>query len=624
MGSKHSKKQNIISTTNKNNVNFSSAPVITTTNVVEIKPTYYQPPPPVILNQIEGGAYVGGISLKYIINLICNSSTLSRHDTMEDLVCEVIKPATKDKQESYLQKLAREQPSKVKPTADHFVSYVWGYELVNELLASLKYTLLEKPKQEDVFIWLDGFCVNQHQVSNGITATPEQLQTTFGESLKAIGSVVMVLVNWRKPTYSNRIWCVFEAFMAKKSNTKVILAMSENEEESLVQAMVGNGIYDGFLLDLFGNVDVETAKAKEPQDQEAILQLIRQYGVADVNAVILDNLKQWLVQVGDFALKNASENSQEAGRICGSLYMIHDALGELDTALEWAQKSLEIKIKLHGPEHQNVATAYNNIAACSKELGRFDDALAANEKDWAICSKILGISHPNTIRCRFWKANILQAQGKLEESLVIRDEVLQMSRDHLGVNDEYTTLARNHKADCLRQLKRYDEALVLFNEVVEWSIQHAIRNQLGENQPFLADRFNYKAQCLQEMGHAEDALPLCSQALDIFMKTMGSNNSFVAVSAIIKGKCLDDLHRSSEALELFNQALKIRVKFYKGYENANVAEALHCKAVCLKHLGQLEEANDLGKQSVEIYERKLGRDHPITGEVRNVWMAAVV
>jgi hypothetical protein len=42
--------------------------------------------------------------------------------------------------------------------------------------------------------WLDAFCVNQHMKS---TAPPEQLQQTFGESLKAIGSVVMVISNWQ-------------------------------------------------------------------------------------------------------------------------------------------------------------------------------------------------------------------------------------------------------------------------------------------------------------------------------------------------------------------------------------------------------------------------------------------
>jgi hypothetical protein len=201
MGSKHSKQQN--KNVGVSNLNYKTQGVQ--------------------LQQLENGSYVGGVSLKYIMEL---SKQLKPHATMTDFVRKIIKPATLKNKESYLELLAREQPDQVKPTADHFTSYVWSYKVVNELLASLKYTLLDKTKtDEDVFIWLDAFCVNQHMKS---TATPEQLQQTFGESLKAIGSVVMVLVNWRDPSYSKRIWCVFEAYMAKKSQTKVILAMSSS------------------------------------------------------------------------------------------------------------------------------------------------------------------------------------------------------------------------------------------------------------------------------------------------------------------------------------------------------------------------------------------------------------
>jgi hypothetical protein len=151
------------------------------------------------LQQLENGSYVGGVSLKYIMEL---SKQLKPRATMTDFVRKIIKPATLKNKESYLQLLAREQPDKVKSTADHFVSYVWAYEVGYELIAALEYTLLKKLNQQDVFIWLDAFCVNQHMKS---TATPEQLQQTFGESLKAIGSVVMVLVNWQYPEYAKRI-----------------------------------------------------------------------------------------------------------------------------------------------------------------------------------------------------------------------------------------------------------------------------------------------------------------------------------------------------------------------------------------------------------------------------------
>jgi tetratricopeptide (TPR) repeat protein len=563
----------------------------------------------VTLQQLENGSYVGGVSLKYIMEL---SKQLKPHATMTDFVNDIIKPATLTNHESYLQLLAREQPSKVKPTADHFTSYVWSYEVVDELLASLKYTLLDKTKTDaDVFIWLDAFCVNQHMKS---TATPEQLQQTFGESLKAIGSVVMVLVNWRNPSYSKRMWCVFEAFITKSTEgTQVILAMSEEEEKSLVEAMVGNEIDDKFLQQLFSSVDVESAKAKELADEQAILQIIRQYGVSDVNAVILGNLKQWIVQGGDIALKNVGEDSEEASNICAARLAVHNALGEYDLALEWADKALNIDLKVYGPEHQEVATDYTNIAASLQILGRLDEALVANEHDITITSKLFGSDHPDAIAGRSWKAEILQTQGKLEEALVIFNEVLESRKRVLGEDHIDTVAAISYKGNCLADLKRHDEALPLYNQAITIT-----KRTLGENHPNLASHLNNKALCLQKMGRPEEALPIYDDVLAIDSKVYSPDHPEFATDLMNKALCLVSLKRYNEALVLYDQSLSIRLKTY-GNEHANVGGVLRFKAVCLRHLGREKEAKELGKQALGIYERTLGHDLRLTVNVREWW-----
>jgi tetratricopeptide (TPR) repeat protein len=619
------------------------------------------------LQQLENGSYVGGVSLKYLKQLI-EKITFPKKDpttvscpnqhllsiftpdeihfcdicketqivgctlyscqpcnfdmcetcmnqrlapTMTDLVQQVIKPRTHTKKESYLELLAREQPDKVKPTADYFVSYVWSYKVVDELLASLKYTLLDKTNNEDVFIWLDAFCVNQHMKS---TATPEQLQQTFGESLKAIGSVVMVLVNWKNPEYSKRMWCVFEAFITKSTEgTQIILAMSEKEEKSLVKAMIGNEVNQKFLNQLFSSVDVESAKAKEPADEQAILQIIRKFGVSDVNTVILGNLKQWMVQGGEIALKSVDENSREAGSICVARRAIHDALGEYDVALEWAEKALNIDFKVYGPEHQDIASDYNNIAASLQILGRLDEALVANEQASTIYIKVLGVDHLDTINSREWKAGILETQGKLEEALVIYSEVLESRKRVLGEDHISTVMAMSNKAGCLLYLKRHDEALPLYNQAITIS-----KRTLGENHPNLAQYLNNKAVCLKEMGRPEEALPIYDQIMGIKTKVYGADHPEVGISLMNKAACLDSLKRYNEALVLYDQSLTIRLKTY-GNEHADVGRVLHFKAVCLKHLGREKEAMEIGKQALGICERTLGHDHPYTVIYRGWW-----
>jgi tetratricopeptide (TPR) repeat protein len=555
----------------------------------------------------------GGISLKFIMEL---SKQLKENDTMADFVHKIIKPATKARNESYYQLLAREQPSKVKSTADHFISHVWSYKTKSELMASLQYTLLDQLKTEDeadVFIWLDGLCVNQHLVSGTKKASPEQLQQTFGESLKAIGSVVMVLSNWQDPQYAKRIWCVFEAYQCKLHFVQVIVAMSPTEEKSLVDAMIRNKIHQKFIETYFSSVDVESAKAKEPADEQAILQLIREYGVSDVNGVVLGKLKQWLVHGGEIALKSVDENTREANNICAARAMIHQALGEFDTALEWAEKALNICIQVYGPEHHEVATAYNNKAARLSIVGRLDEALFANDKAIAIDTKILGIDHPNTINGRSWKAGILQDQGKFEEALVIRDEVLQARRRVLGEDHPSTVEAMTYKANCLVELKQYEAALVLYEQVIVIS-----KRNLGENHLNMASFINNKALCLQEMGRPEEALPLYDQVIAIKKKVYGEAHPDVALSHASKAECLRMAKRFNDALPLYDQALAIYVKVY-GENHSTIALSLNNKALCLKSLGRINESKQVGKQALEIAERILGSSHPYTVLYRKNW-----
>jgi tetratricopeptide (TPR) repeat protein len=511
----------------------------------------------------------GGISLKFIIEL---SQQLSENDTMEDFVRQIIKPATKDKQESYFQLLTREQPSKIKSTADHFISHVWSYKTKSDLLASLKYTLLDKTKtDDDIFIWLDALCVNQHQISS--IATPEQLQQTFGESLKKIGSVIIVLSNWQNPSYATRIWCVFEAYMTQKiPNVKVILAMSQQEEESLMNAMIENDVGIRFLQTLFGTVDVERATAREFADQQAILHLIQKFGVADVNSVILNNLKQWIIQVGDIALQKWDENSLQAGRVCFAMFSVYSVLKDIMEALQWSKKGLDIYIQVFGStEHMEVATAYTNYSNALKEAQQFDQALEMNNQAISIYIKTIGEDHPYTITARSRTAAILEHQGKLEEAIRVFDQVIPSRLRVSGENDIDTAAVLNRKGECLRRLKRLDEALPLFQQAVTIT-----RNVLGNSHP--------------ELGGS-----LCSL-----------------------GACLDGLHRHEEALIVYDECLSIMTKSY-GNDDVNVAMFSTWKALCLKHLGRKEEARMVGKHALDILERKLGYDHPNTVATRKNW-----
>jgi tetratricopeptide (TPR) repeat protein len=200
----------------------------------------------------------------------------------------------------------------------------------------------------------------------------------------------------------------------------------------------------------------------------------------------------------------------------------------------------------------------------------------------------------------------------LEEALVIFDQVLENRRRMLKPDDDDITIAMRNKAICLREMKQFD-ALVLFDQVMDKSTSDGIIHDIPD-----AYRANDKSLCLQEMGHPEEALPLCEQALSINMKAYGPNHPKVAECLITKAQCLDSIQHFNEALDLLNQCLTIRVNVHRGKDHVEVAEVLYFKALCLKHLNQQHEAIQVGQQSLDMYEKLLGSNHPKTVEMRSI------
>ncbi|CAF4470659.1 unnamed protein product, partial [Adineta steineri] len=60
--------------------------------------------------------------------------------------------------------------------------------------------------------------------------------------------------------------------------------------------------------------------------------------------------------------------------------LTNELLGEFSTALSFYEKAIEIKRKILPPNHQELATTYNNIGELQRAMGNFSIALINLEK----------------------------------------------------------------------------------------------------------------------------------------------------------------------------------------------------------------------------------------------------
>ena len=71
--------------------------------------------------------------------------------------------------------------------------------------------------------------------------------------------------------------------------------------------------------------------------------------------------------------------------------------GDYDTALEYYNKTLDIRKQLLGENHPDTATSYNNIGAVYDDKGDYDTALENYNKAKVILEQKLPSTHPNIL-----------------------------------------------------------------------------------------------------------------------------------------------------------------------------------------------------------------------------------
>jgi tetratricopeptide (TPR) repeat protein len=114
------------------------------------------------------------------------------------------------------------------------------------------------------------------------------------------------------------------------------------------------------------------------------------------------------------------------------------ALGRLDEARTYLEKSLDIWKEALGPEHPNVAAAMNNLAQWHMRRGEAAAAEPLLRGAVAIWERAYGPDHPDVAKGLYNLGAMLHAQGRLERAEELYRRALAASDATLGPTHEQT------------------------------------------------------------------------------------------------------------------------------------------------------------------------------------------
>ncbi|MGB3189226.1 MAG: CHAT domain-containing tetratricopeptide repeat protein, partial [Limnoraphis sp.] len=278
--------------------------------------------------------------------------------------------------------------------------------------------------------------------------------------------------------------------------------------------------------------------------------------------------------------------------------------GKYNEAIPLAEQVLEIRERLLGENHPDVASSMAWLAELYRSQGRYDEAEPLYERSLAIDEKALGENHPLVATSLNNLALLYRSQGRFNEAEPLYQRSLAIGEKALGENHPWVAASLNNLAGLYHSQGRYSEAEPLYQRSLAIG-----EKALGENHPLVAQSLNNLALLYNSQGRYNEAEPLYQRSLAIGEKALGENHPHVATTLNNLAQLYHSQGRYDEAEPLYQRSLAIDEKIL-GENHPHVATSLNNLALLYRSQGRYSEAEPLYQRSLAIYENALGENHP--------------
>jgi tetratricopeptide (TPR) repeat protein len=305
---------------------------------------------------------------------------------------------------------------------------------------------------------------------------------------------------------------------------------------------------------------------------------------------------EYLQRSLNIRLKIYGEEHPDVAETYNSIGYAYVIKGEYEKALEYYKKTLAIGLKIYGEEHPNVATSYNGIGHVYGDKGEHEKQVEYYKKALAIRLKIFGEEHPDVAGCYINLTAGYIDKGEYERALEYGEKGLAIflkvfGEVHLRVAFSYIMIgvAHRHKGEYEKALEYSEKGLAIRLKVS------------GEEHPGTAWNYNNIGVVYSKKGEYEKALKYHEKALAILQRVCGEGHPFVPESYGDTARTLWALKREDDALEKMRKSIEIYRKFNLWKD---VVKGLDTLAGWLEEKGRNKETEEIRAET-----QKIRKDH---------------
>ena len=305
-------------------------------------------------------------------------------------------------------------------------------------------------------------------------------------------------------------------------------------------------------------------------------------------------------------------NRQEANAFLTHSYLslgvTRDSLGDFTSALQSAQRGLDVRRNSFGEDHASTADSYHSIGVIQRSLGDFISALQSTQRALHVRKKLFGEDHAST-------ADSYQLLGVTQHSLGDFTSALQSAQRALDVRrnlfgeDHASTADSYHSTGVIQySLSDFTSALHSAKRALDVRIK-----VFGEDHSSTADSYDSLGVTQHALGDFTSALQSYQRALHVRIKLFGEDHASTADSYDSLGVTQHSLGDFTSALQSYQRALDVRMKLF-GEDHASTADSYDSLGVIQHALSDFTSALHSAKRALHVRKKLLGEDHASTAD----------
>ena len=255
-----------------------------------------------------------------------------------------------------------------------------------------------------------------------------------------------------------------------------------------------------------------------------------------------------------------------------SEFVSHYESGALTEAAAVAQTAYDLAEKSFGPNHVNTADSLLKLGIINESLGNFSAAKENMIGSLAILEEELGPNHEDLAVVYTNLANLYFEQNLTEKSEAHHKLALKIRRYTLGDNDSATAQSLYNLAVLYDDIEAYDKAQPHYEQALKiWY------SNFGPNHPYVANALNNLANLYSALGDTKSAVKMHEHSLKIRREIYGDQHAEVARSLINLGKLYVKASEYEKAKPVYIEAVKVAEHIF-GPNHPQVAMLLYSLA----------------------------------------------